>query len=126
MIAYLDTHTALWLASGMTKRISSRAIKAIGRSELLLPSMALIELEILFEIRRSQVRAQDIVRKLEHEAGLHVCELPFSTIASAALNENWTRDPFDRLIVANAKANGFAPLISADENIAAHYPRTLW
>jgi hypothetical protein len=42
----------------------------------------------------------------------------FSAIASAALAEKWTRDPFDRLIVANAKANGFAWLISADEEIA--------
>jgi len=126
MTAYLDTHTAVWLASGMTKRISSRALKTIARSEILLSSMALLELEMLFEIRRSQVRAQDIVRKLEFETGLRVCELPFSEVATAALGENWTRDPFDRLIVANAKANGFALLVSADENIAAHYPRTIW
>jgi len=33
---------------------------------------------------------------------------------------------FDRLIVANAKANGFAWLISADEEIARNYPRTVW
>jgi PIN domain nuclease of toxin-antitoxin system len=52
--------------------------------------------------------------------------LPFAVVASAALDEKWTRDPFDRLIVANAKANGFAWLISADEEIARHYPRTVW
>ena len=54
------------------------------------------------------------------------CDIPFATIASAALDEKWTRDPFDRLIVANAKANGFAWLISADEAIRKHYPRTVW
>lgn len=126
MIAYLDTHTALWLAAGMVKRISSHALKTIGRTELLLSPMALMELEILFEIGRSRVRAQDIMRKLDFELGLRVCELPFSAVAETALNESWTRDPFDRLIVANAKANGFALLISADENIAEHYPRTVW
>lgn len=126
MIAYLDTQTALWLAAGTTRRISPAARKAISRSELLLPAMALLELEILFEIRRSQVRAQDIFRKLEREADVRLCDLPFAEIATAALNELWTRDPFDRLIVANAKANGFAHLISSDENIAAHYPRTVW
>jgi PIN domain nuclease of toxin-antitoxin system len=42
------------------------------------------------------------------------------------LDEKWTRDPFDRLIVANAKANGFAWLISADEHIRNHYPRAVW
>jgi PIN domain nuclease of toxin-antitoxin system len=44
--------------------------------------------------------------------------------ASIALDEKWTRDPFDRLIVANAK--GFAWLISADEAIRKHYPRAVW
>jgi PIN domain nuclease of toxin-antitoxin system len=44
------------------------------------------------------------------------CELP------AAIGE-WTRDPFDRLIVA--KANGFAWLISADESSRQHYPHAV-
>ena len=36
------------------------------------------------------------------------------------------RDPFDRLIVANAKVNGLAPLVSAEEEILKHDPRTVW
>jgi PIN domain nuclease of toxin-antitoxin system len=63
---------------------------------------------------------------VEHELGARLCDLPFPAIASAALDEKWTRDPFDRLIVAHAKANGFAPLISSDKKIARHYPRTVW
>lgn len=42
-----------------------------------------------------------------------------------ALKESWTRDPFDRLIVANAKAAG-APLITKDERIRKHYRRAIW
>jgi PIN domain nuclease of toxin-antitoxin system len=45
---------------------------------------------------------------------------------NTALDEKWTRDPFDGMIVAQAKANGFAFLVSADEEIAEHYPRTIW
>jgi PIN domain nuclease of toxin-antitoxin system len=88
--------------------------------------MVLIELEYLYEIKRIKRTARDIQIKVEHDLGVRLCDLPFSTVASAALDEKWTRDPFDRLIVANAKANGFAWLISADEEIARHYQRTVW
>lgn len=126
MIAYLDTHVAVWLGAGLIRRISPRALKAIQRYELLLPPMALLEMEYVHDVGRSRLHAQDILNKLEHEAGLRLCDLPLSTVAAAALHEKWTRDPFDRLIVANAKANGFAFLISSDVNISQHYARTLW
>jgi len=41
-----------------------------------------------------------------------------------AVHEKWTRDLFDRLIVANAKAAG-ALLISKDERIHKHYRDTI-
>jgi len=88
--------------------------------------MAFLELEYLRELGKTKFLARDLLQKLEHEIGLRLCELPFSVIADAALDEKWTRDPFDRVIVANAKANGFAWLISADEAIRKHYPRTVW
>jgi PIN domain nuclease of toxin-antitoxin system len=51
--------------------------------------------------------------------------LPFRTIVDQAIAEDWTRDPFDRLIVANAKAAG-AVLVTRDERIRGHYSRALW
>ena len=126
MIAYLDTQVAIWLAAGQVKRISSKALATIKRSEVLLSPMVLLELEYLYEIGRSKIRAQDILRKLESEVGVRVCELSFAAVANTALHETWSRDPFDRMIVAQAKANGLAWLISADEQVAGHYPRTVW
>ena len=55
-----------------------------------------------------------------------VCTYPFAIIAEVALGESWTRDPFDRLIVSHAKANGRSALISRDEVIGANYPETVW
>ena len=126
MIAYLDTHVVLWLAAGKANRLSSKARVLLEKADLLLSPMALLELEYLNELGRTKFPGRDLLQKVEHETNLRLCELPFSAIASAALDEKWTRDPFDRLIVANAKANGFAWLISADETIAEHYPRTVW
>ena len=53
------------------------------------------------------------------------CSMPFRDVAMEALQEKWTRDPFDRLIVANAKAAG-APLVTKDEHIRKHYRRAIW
>ena len=126
MIAYLDTHIVLWLAGGKVSRLSSKARGLLGRSELLFSAMAYLELEYLHELGKTKFSARDLLEKVSHETNLRLCELPFSEIAAAALDEKWTRDPFDRLIVANAKANCFAWLISADESILQHYPRAVW
>jgi PIN domain nuclease of toxin-antitoxin system len=126
VIAYLDTNALVWLSEGSLAGLSPKMDRLLLQADLLVSPMVLLELEYLYEIKRSKRPARDIQRKVEHELGVRLCDLPFSTIASAALDEKWTHDPFDRLIVANAKANGFAWLISADQEIALHYPRTVW
>ena len=125
MIAYLDTHAVIGLAHGRP-RIGREAARLIQRADLLISPMALVELEYLYEIGRLTLPAKDLLRKLEHEIGLRLCDLPFADVASAALDEKWTRDAFDRIIVAQARLNGLAPLISSDESIAEHYPRAVW
>ena len=125
MIAYFDTHAAIRLSHGRV-RIGRDAAKLIERAELLVSPMVLVELEYLYEIGRVTLPANDILRKLEHELGLGLCDLSFADVARAALDEKWTRDAFDRIIVAQARFNGLAPLITADVKIAENYPRAVW
>jgi PIN domain nuclease of toxin-antitoxin system len=125
MIAYLDTHAVIRLAHGRA-RIGRDAAQLMARAELLISPMVLLELEYLYEIGRLTLPGKDVLRKMENELGLRLCNLPFAEVARAALDEKWTRDAFDRIIVAQAKVNGLAPLISTDEEIARHYPRTIW
>jgi PIN domain nuclease of toxin-antitoxin system len=124
--AYLDTEVALWLASGALERLTPKARALLETADLLLSPMAFLELEYLSQIKLIRLNARDLMRKLKSEVGLRLCDLPFSQVAVAALDENWTQDPFDRMIVAQAKANGFSPLVSADGEISRHYPRTVW
>jgi PIN domain nuclease of toxin-antitoxin system len=126
VIAYLDTNVVLRLGQGNLKRISSTARDVLQSADLFISPMVLIELEYLHEIGRVRLGARDVLRKLSQEIGLTVCDLSFPSVAEAALDEKWTRDPFDRAIVAQAKANGLALLISADEEIRQHYPRAIW
>src|SRR5271155_4852144 len=126
VIAYLDTNAVMRITHGGAAKIGRDASRLIQRAQLLISPMAVLELELLYEIKRVTIPARDILSKAEHEIGLRVCDIPFATIANAALDEKWTRDPFDRMIVAHAKANGLAWLVSADMRIAQHYPRTVW
>jgi len=86
---------------------------------------AVLELEFLHEIGKLRPDASRVVAVLAEEVGLRVCDLPFPTVLRYALKEGWSRDPFDRLIVAHAKAND-APLVTKDERIRQHYRRAVW
>ena len=126
MSAYLDTHVAVWLAQGSLDRISPAAMDEMSRTDLLLSPVSLLELQYLYEIGRVLLSADDLRSKLGSELGVRVCGMDLASVCDVAIHEAWTRDPFDRLIVANAKANGLSPLVSADEDIRVNYVRTVW
>ena len=126
MIAYLDTNVAVWLSNGKLRQISKEATRVIQTARLLISPMAVLELEYLYDLGRTRYRSRETLRKLEREIDLQICSLTFAEIADTAIDEGWTTDPFDRVIVANARANGFAPLLSADQKFATHYPKTIW
>ncbi len=126
LIAYLDTNVVVWLAQGDLRRISPKAQALLEQADLLISPMVLVELEYLHEVQRILLSSREVLLKIEHELGVRVCDLPFPRIANMVIDEKWTRDPFDRTIVAHAKANGLAVLITADEEIRKHYLKAIW
>lgn len=126
MIRYLDTQVMVWLCQKQLDRLSQRATAAIEESELRISPMVLLELEYLHEIKRIIPPPQSLLNQLESQIGLQLCGHPFPAIIETALYETWTRDPFDRVIVAHARSNGYAPLITSDAKIHAHYPNAVW
>lgn len=62
---------------------------------------------------------------LWHAVGLRLSTAPFPAVVHAARDLTWTRDPFDRLIVATAVSDG-ADLLTADETLLAHAPGAFW
>ena len=126
MISYLDTSIVIWLEAGLTERISAKAQQRIENSDLLISPMVLLELEFLREIGRLKTRIEPVLSHLGQAIGLSVCQLPMAATITAALQLSWTRDPFDRLIVANAAANNAAALITSDERIRSMYQNAVW
>ena len=122
---YLDTHVLVGLYSGHGDRIGRAARAAIEKNELVASPAAVLELEVLHEIGRLKPTASKVMATLAADLGVRICELPFQVVVEHALNEGWTRDPFDRLIVANAKAAN-AALVTKDERILSHYSRAIW
>jgi len=125
MTIYADTHVLVWLFYGETGRLGIAARQAIDGNEILPSPAAVLEIELLHEIGRMHHSASTVVETLATDIGLRVCDLPFRTVVEYAVKENWGRDPFDRLIVANAKAAG-APLLTKDARIRRHYSRAIW
>jgi PIN domain nuclease of toxin-antitoxin system len=100
--------------------------KAIDDSDRVLVSpMVRLELQHLFEIGRLGGPAVPVLDELSATMGLEVCDLGFDAVVWAAKGQSWTRDPFDRLIVAQA-ASRDAPLITKDQAIHDQYPRAVW
>ena len=124
-LIYLDTHVVAWLFAGRLDLIPAAARTAINDSEILISPMAMVELQYLFEIRRTEKPARSVIEALGREIGLQVCDLPFLEVATQALDQAWTRDPFDRFIVSQAMLRD-APLVTKDEEIHEHYAKALW
>lgn len=122
---HLDTHAVVWLFQKDLARFTPETLALMENSDLQISPMVVLELEFLYEIGRLKYQSTNIVSELLKTIGLKVSEEPFSIIAYGALNQAWTRDPFDRLIVANA-AHYNATLISKDRNILTHYERAVW
>ena len=126
MIRYLDTQVMVWLCQKQLEKLSQRAVAAIEDSELRISPMVLLELEYLHETKRIIPPPQALLHQLESQIGLQLCDHPFPAIVETALYETWTRDPFDRVIVAHARSNGYAPLVTSDAKIRANYPNAVW
>jgi PIN domain nuclease of toxin-antitoxin system len=124
-VTYLDTHIAVWLYEGDRTKLSKAVAEQIEADSLFVSPAVVLEIEYLHERKKLTVGGRVIVGALAQEIGLNVCGLPFAEVVENALGLRWTRDPFDRLIVAHAAANN-APLLTKDEKIRRHYKHAIW
>jgi PIN domain nuclease of toxin-antitoxin system len=122
---YLDTHVVVWLYGGHLDLISTGARSLIEGNDLMISPMVGLELEYLYESGRTAEPAAPVIQALAREVGLKRCDLPFADVVDAALLESWTRDPFDRLVVAQARLRG-ASLLTKDSAIWEHYGDAIW
>ena len=116
----LDTHTYLWLLT-QPNRVGKRALELVQSShaELLVSVVSLVEISIKRRKGRVSFDFGQVEETLDTLAG-KLLPLTAAHIRAFDRIEQLHKDPFDRLLVAQAKAED-AILLSADEQIQ-RYP----
>ena len=125
-VAYLDTHSAVFLHDGLVEEFSSEAKKQIEANDLLISPMVYLEFDYLFQRKRIGVDAISMAATLNAAFGVAFCRLPFPAVVLESFKFTWTSDPFDRLIVAQASANHTAMLITRDRVLRQNYSNAVW
>ncbi len=64
--------------------------------------MVILEIDFMREIGRVYESGERIFRELSKRSGLAISDTPFADVVFEASAQSWTKDPFDRIIVAEA------------------------
>lgn len=124
-MTHLDTHVVVWLHSKKHRRIPASVRRRIDRDPLAISPAVELELAFMFELGRVSGPPQEVLDGLGPELELAVSIAPFAAVTRAAAGMAWTRDPFDRLIAAQAVVDR-ASLVTADDTILANVPSAVW
>ncbi len=122
---YLDTHVVAWLYAGIRAKFSRKIRELLEKEDLYISPAVILELQYLYETRRTSEAGDRVVQDLSRRIGLQICDRALPAVVGAAVRHKWTRDPFDRLIVAQAELERNR-LVTKDQVIRKHYRHALW
>lgn len=125
----LDTHVFLW-ALADPKRLSSKAKNSVAKLENQVYVSPVTAYELSYKHRQGKLPpgAAIVTSFARQVAHLYASELTVTAPHALAAGQlDWDhKDPFDRLLAAQAMVEGFT-LVTADENLQAFEPvATLW
>ncbi len=123
---YLDTHIVVWLRQKELQKFSPKALEAIEQAgQLFVSPMVELELKFLHEIGRISETPYNILGDLGAMIGLKMEDYSFNEVIQKAMLIDWTRDPFDRIIVAHAMSQE-RKLLTKDEKILSYFYDAIW
>lgn len=115
-VILLDTNALLWLESGHRR---ARPLANAGHALYVSP-MTMLELQVLHEAGRLKLGSGTVTRFFDDDRWL-LDDPPAARWFEASLSVGWTRDVFDRLIVAHARVRGWR-LATSDQTILTNLP----
>lgn len=122
----LDTHVVVWLYAGEHDRFPPTLRRRLDADSLRISPMVRLELGYLHEVGKITDAPERILGELARAVGLTEDTQPFGRVIDVAQRVTFTRDPFDRIITAQAVA-AKDELATKDEHILAAYPKhTVW
>ncbi|MFC0820782.1 type II toxin-antitoxin system VapC family toxin [Moraxella marmotae] len=122
---YLDTHAVIWLENGELHKFGQTSLDYLANCHLLISPMVKLELQYLYQKKRISENADTIIQSIANKANFSICQKNWLDIVNVALHCNFTKDAFDRLIVAHAMLDN-SILISKDTNLTEHYVNCVW
>lgn len=87
--------------------------------------MVKLELQYLYDKKRVNAPPDEVINSLKQVLHLNICQKNWLDIVNIALTCDFTRDAFDRLIVAHAMLDN-SILINKDENLTEYYKHCIW
>jgi PIN domain nuclease of toxin-antitoxin system len=121
----LDTHVLVWLYQRDISKFSEKSREILDKSRLYMPAASFLEIQFLKEIKRITLSAEQILNELRTDLPIDIANSDTISLMRKAAEVNWTRDPFDRLIVAEAIVNN-AKLMTKDSNILSNFSDAVW
>jgi PIN domain nuclease of toxin-antitoxin system len=109
----------------LTERLPAAARALMTEHEPRVSPLVALELAYMHEIGRARDPVPMMMAALRQSIGLEIAEAGLAELTQAALGLSWTRDPFDRLIAAQAIVAD-TPLLTADRTILDNLPLATW
>jgi PIN domain nuclease of toxin-antitoxin system len=123
--AFLDTHAAVFLWEGRADVFGSSSRELLEQATLFVSPMVRLELQLLKEVGKLKVDPDRILGSLASDAGVVATDDSLEALIPLTMPLSWTRDPFDRLLVATALLHQ-VPLVTRDRRIKENFPGAVW
>jgi PIN domain nuclease of toxin-antitoxin system len=123
----LDTHALIWWF-GNESKLSRRATSIIGNQNNTVLVSAAVAWELAIKVNLGKFDALSLTTELprhSEEEGFEELPISMEHAVRAGLLPLHHRDPFDRLLVAQAQALN-APILSADTVLDQYDVKRLW
>ncbi|HWI73830.1 MAG TPA: type II toxin-antitoxin system VapC family toxin [Baekduia sp.] len=118
-----DSHTVLWWADG-SPRLSTRVAELLNDETNPLLFSAVVEFEVRVKEALGKLTVADGFNYVD-QAGAVMLPMTHAHAAAAAALPLHHRDPFDRLLIAQAQLED-AVILTADPAFAAYDVRVAW
>jgi PIN domain nuclease of toxin-antitoxin system len=125
MRAFLDTHAAIFLYEGRAELFGAASRELLERAALQISPMVRLELGFLKEVGKLKVEPDLLLGVLAADYGVTATSDDLEALVPLAMPLTWTRDPFDRLLVATALLHQ-APLVTRDTRIHENFAGAVW
>lgn len=124
----LDTHIFLWV-NGDTSKLSVN-FKSLGHSgehDFYLSLASVWEMQIKYQLGKLSLPLpiEELVNKNQLENGIQLLPIELSHISHLAQLPSHHKDPFDRLLIAQAIIEDMT-IVTADQSFAAYPVPVVW